>query len=73
MLPALAIFLVVSVVLLPGLLGVLLAPVVVLATGYLARSYGRDFWMWLLLGCILPVVSIFLLLLLPDRSTPEKA
>ncbi|HEX8528830.1 MAG TPA: hypothetical protein VF646_02370 [Cytophagales bacterium] len=72
MLSACAIFVVVAVLLIPGVFGLVLGPVVPLVTGYLAFSYGRRFWSWVLLGSLLPVVAIFVLLMLPDRSLAAK-
>ena len=39
-----------------------------LLTAYCAASYGRSFWLWLMLGCVLPIVSFYLLLALLYRS-----
>ncbi|GAA4385203.1 hypothetical protein [Hymenobacter koreensis] len=33
-----------------------------LVTGYCAYSYNRSFWLWFTLGCVLPIVSFFVLL-----------
>ena len=73
MLSAIAIFAVVAVTLIPGLFGLFIGPVVPLVTGYLAFSYGRAFWSWVLLGSLLPVLAIVVLLILPDRSLAAKA
>ncbi|WP_400190605.1 hypothetical protein [Hymenobacter sp. B81] len=39
-----------------------------LVTGYCARSYDRSFWLWFALGCVLPIVSFFVLLALICRE-----
>jgi hypothetical protein len=41
--------------------------------GYYAHTHGRSFWLWVLLGTLLPVISYFILLLLPDRTNPVEA
>lgn len=38
-----------------------------LISANLARRLGRSFGVWFALGCVLPFVSVFILLLLPDR------
>jgi hypothetical protein len=37
-------------------------------SGYFAYTHGRSFWLWFFIGCILPVFSYFILLLLPDKK-----
>jgi hypothetical protein len=37
-------------------------------SGYYAYTHGRSFWLWFFIGCILPVFSYFILLLLPDKK-----
>ena len=37
--------------------------ILALLTGYIARSNGRSFWGWLLLGLLLPFVSLFIVML----------
>ena len=37
-------------------------------TGYCAHSRGRSFWLWFVLGWVLPLVSFFLLFALSARD-----
>jgi len=37
-------------------------------SGLFARRIGRRFWVWFLIGCILPIVSAFIIFFLPDLS-----
>ncbi|MBC6989641.1 MULTISPECIES: hypothetical protein [Hymenobacter] len=39
-----------------------------LTTGYCAYSYGRSFWLWFALGCVLPIFSFFILFALICRK-----
>ncbi|QIX61652.1 hypothetical protein HER32_10865 [Hymenobacter sp. BT18] len=39
-----------------------------LVTGYCACSYGRSFWLWFVLGCLLPVASLVVLAVLLHRK-----
>ncbi|WP_152560076.1 hypothetical protein [Hymenobacter sp. IS2118] len=43
-------------------------------TGYCAHSRGRSFWLWFVLGWVLPLVSFFLLfaLIARDELTPAR-
>ncbi|TGE28346.1 hypothetical protein [Hymenobacter metallicola] len=43
-----------------------------LTTGYCAYSYGRSFWLWFALGCVLPIVSFFLLFALLYRKEMDR-
>lgn len=55
---------------LAGLVFYLMFP---LLTGYCALQYGRSFGRWFGFGCIMPVVSFFILFLLiywDEKSTP---
>jgi hypothetical protein len=38
--------------------------------GYYAHAQGRSFWLWFLISCFLPVISYFILILLPSRKNP---
>ena len=38
--------------------------------GYYAFTRGRSFWLWFFIGCILPVFSYFILIMLPDKTDP---
>lgn len=33
-----------------------------LIAGYFAHCYGRSFWTWFLIGCVLPIVAHFVLI-----------
>ncbi|MGB0525889.1 MAG: hypothetical protein ACPGJS_23115 [Flammeovirgaceae bacterium] len=37
---------------------------------YYAHSRGRSFWLWFAIGTFLPLISYFILLLLPDKKEP---
>ncbi len=50
-----------------GLFAVLLVPTI---CAYYAHSRGRSFWLWFAIGTFLPIISYFILLLLPDKSNP---
>ncbi|GAA3924810.1 hypothetical protein [Hymenobacter algoricola] len=39
-----------------------------LLTAYMACSHGRRFWVWLLIGCGLPYVSLFVVMLVVRRD-----
>ena len=43
-------------------------------TGYCAHSRGRSFWLWFVLGWVLPLVSFFLLfaLIARDELSPGR-
>lgn len=43
-------------------------------TGYCAHSRGRSFWLWFVLGWVLPLVSFFLLfgLIARDELNPSR-
>ncbi|TGE16423.1 hypothetical protein [Hymenobacter elongatus] len=43
-----------------------------LTTGYCAYSYGRSFWLWFVLGCVLPIVSFFILFALLYRKEMDR-
>jgi hypothetical protein len=40
-----------------------------LITAFCARRFGRSFKIWFVMGCMLPLISVFILLLLPE---PKK-
>ena len=50
-----------------GLVALLMVPAI---CAYYAHSRGRSFWLWFLIGTFLPIISYFILLLLPDKSNP---
>lgn len=51
--------------LLVGFVFMLIIPTV---SGYYAYMHGRSFWLWFFIGCCLPVISYFILLLLPSKK-----
>jgi MFS family permease len=40
-------------------------------SGNLARRMGRPFKTWFIIGFFLPILSVFILFLLPDKSDKE--
>lgn len=36
--------------------------------GLMAKNFGRPFWTWFWIGCLLPFIANFILLFLKDRS-----
>jgi hypothetical protein len=42
-----------------------------LTTAFFARSLGRSFWKWFAIGCVLPLVSVFILWFLPEVKQKE--
>ncbi len=54
--------------------GIVAALIIPTISGYYAYTHGRSFWLWFCVGLCLPIVSYFILLLLPDKTHPlEKA
>jgi|GEM_PF-3745098 len=49
----------------PVLLTPLLLP---LLSGIMAKTFGRKFWTWYLIGIPLPLISSIILLCLPDKQ-----
>jgi hypothetical protein len=43
-----------------------------LMTALFAQRMGRRFWPWFLAGCILPVISAFIVFFLPDLSEEKN-
>jgi len=39
-----------------------------LITAFFARSQGRPFWKWYAVGCVLPLVSVFILFFLDEKK-----
>ncbi|MDQ3108904.1 MAG: hypothetical protein M3R17_03325 [Bacteroidota bacterium] len=37
-----------------------------LTSAFFACSLGRSFWKWFAIGCVLPLVSVFILWFLPE-------
>ncbi len=50
-----------------GVVAILIVPTI---CGYYAHTHGRSFWLWFAIGCMLPIVSYIILLLLPDKTHP---
>ena len=45
-----------------------------LLTGYCAYQYGRSFGIWFAVGCVLPVISFFILFIMiswDEKTTPK--
>ena len=45
-----------------------------LLTGYCAHQYGRSFGLWFAIGCLLPIISffvLFLMILWDEKTTPN--
>lgn len=40
--------------------------------GYFAKCYGRSFWLWFGLTCVLPIISHLVLYLLVSRDTKNN-
>jgi hypothetical protein len=43
-----------------------------LISAFLAKRLGRSFKVWFLLGCVLPFISVFILLMLPEKLAASK-
>jgi len=50
---------------------ILLVSLVPLVSGFMATCYQRNFWLWFLIGLLLPFFSNLLLLLLPEKQTQQ--
>jgi len=50
---------------LPFLILPLLLPVM---AGYMAKRFGRNFWLWFWISIPLPIISCFIIACLPDKS-----
>jgi hypothetical protein len=59
--------------LLPYLLLYLLNVPLALITAYIAYSHGQRFWPWLLIGLVLPFVSVFLAIGVAIRHKQQTA
>jgi hypothetical protein len=44
-----------------------------LTSAFLAKKMGRSFWRWFAMGCVLPFISVFILLLLPEAKPASTA
>jgi hypothetical protein len=44
-----------------------------LVNAFLARTMGRPFWTWFALGCVLPIISFFILFFLPEVKGEKRA
>jgi len=50
-------------------LPILIIPFILpMIAGLMAKSYGRSFWTWFLIGVPLPLIANVILLCLPDRA-----
>jgi hypothetical protein len=47
---------------------ILMASLVPLVSGFMATCYRRSFWLWFVIGLLLPFISNLLLLLLPEKQ-----
>lgn len=50
------------------LLGIVFAFIIPTISGYYAYMHGRSFWLWFLIGTFLPILSYFILILLPNKK-----
>ena len=41
-------------------------------SGYMAKRFGRNFWLWFFISIPLPLISCFILACLPDKSIDEQ-
>ena len=54
-------------------LPILMIPFILpMIAGLMAKSYGRSFWTWFLIGIPLPLIANVILLCLPDRTQKQK-
>ena len=54
-------------------LPILIIPFILpMIAGLMAKSYGRSFWTWFLIGVPLPLFANIILLCLPDRTQKHK-
>jgi len=54
-------------------LPILIIPFILpMIAGLMAKSYGRSFWTWFLIGVPLPLIANIFLLCLPDRTQKPK-
>jgi hypothetical protein len=60
-----AVLLFFEIILAPFLL-TLMAPQLIAA--FYARSVGRSFWFWFLISFVIPIISIVVLMCLPDKT-----
>jgi hypothetical protein len=40
--------------------------------GYMARRFGRSFWLWFWISIPLPLISCFIIACLPDKSINQN-
>jgi energy-coupling factor transporter transmembrane protein EcfT len=43
-----------------------------LITAFYAKSQGRNFWKWFGVGCILPIISVFILFAMHPEEQKES-
>jgi hypothetical protein len=53
-----------------ALMGVVFLLSIPFTCGYFAYTHGRSFWLWFLLGLLLPGIAHLILVCLPDKSNP---
>ena len=54
-------------------LPILIIPFILpMIAGLMAKSYGRSFWTWFLIGVPLPLIANIILLCLPDRTQKHR-
>ena len=54
-------------------LPILIIPFILpMIAGLMAKSYGRSYWTWFLIGVPLPLIANIILLCLPDRTQKHK-
>ncbi|MCX6311949.1 MAG: hypothetical protein NT084_09990 [Bacteroidetes bacterium] len=41
-------------------------------TAFCAHRFGRPFWKWFAIGCVLPLVSVFIVLMLPEQQQEKQ-
>lgn len=39
--------------------------------GYMAKRFGRSYWLWFWISIPFPLISCFIIACLPDKSIPE--
>ena len=55
-------------------LPILMIPFILpMIAGLMAKSYGRSFWTWFLIGVLLPLIANIILLCLPDRTEKHNS
>lgn len=60
-----------EIILLPFVIGLLIFPLV--GAYYFAKHLGRNPWFWFGISFILPIISLFILIFLPDLEIEDKS